>query len=314
MLINPVGCWDRVMSGPVSGILAVSVPLSALLCARSLSVWRSMRPVTWFIVFVELACWPIPQMDFICYCLNETKRYAISSSNLPCLSLIQQDATPIKGILWDWKATTRRCGTNPGQHGAGWRGEDENRAIATQTSHHVSHALAHTGRTSSSLEKHHLPFIKHSRATIARISLSSVIYWAPPPPCKDADAKVDAGALVVTGAQSVRAHPAGRPVGRWVYRHTERLFQGWAWLNHAALGGVMALDYPGAAGLGHTPLLHRRPLGEGQRPSGAVQPGALQDPGQARAAQAAEWRPAAHGRIAQVTWNAVLHHKTANMY
>lgn len=83
------------------------------------------------------------------------------------------------------------------------------------------------------------------------------------------------------------AHPAGRPAGRWVYRHTKRHF-GWARLNHAALGGFMALDYPGAVGLGHAPLLHRRSLSERQRAPGAVQPGALQDPGQARAAQAAE--------------------------
>lgn len=50
----------------------------------------------------------------------------------------------------------------------------------------------------------------------------------------------------------------------------------------------MALDYPGAVGLGHAALLHRRSLSEGQRSPRAVQPGALQDPGQARAAQAAE--------------------------
>lgn len=50
----------------------------------------------------------------------------------------------------------------------------------------------------------------------------------------------------------------------------------------------MALDYPGAVGLGHPTLLHRWSLGEGQRAPGAVQPRALQDPGQVRAAQAAE--------------------------
>lgn len=50
----------------------------------------------------------------------------------------------------------------------------------------------------------------------------------------------------------------------------------------------MALDYPGAVGLGHSPLLHRWSLGERQRAPGAVQPRAFQDPGQAGAAQAAE--------------------------
>lgn len=59
-------------------------------------------------------------------------------------------------------------------------------------------------------------------------------------------------------------------------------------LNHAALGGFMALDHPGAAGLGHAPVLHRRSPGERQRPPGALQPGALQDPGQAGEAKTAE--------------------------
>lgn len=106
-------------------------------------------------------------------------------------------------------------------------------------------------------------------------------------PCKDADAKVGAVALVVTGHR-VRAHV--RQVGRWVggCTGTPRGIFGWAWLNNAALGGFMALDYPGAVGLGHAPLLHWWSLGEGQRAPGAVQSGALQDPGQARAAQAAE--------------------------
>lgn len=78
---------------------------------------------------------------------------------------------------------------------------------------------------------------------------------------------------------------AGGSVG--VQAHQEAFF-GWARLNHATLGGFMALDYPGAVGLGHTPFLHRRSLGERQRAPGAVQPGALQDLGQAREAEAAE--------------------------
>lgn len=50
----------------------------------------------------------------------------------------------------------------------------------------------------------------------------------------------------------------------------------------------MALDYPGAVGLGHAALLHWWSLGEGQRAPRTVQPGALQDLGKAGAAQAAE--------------------------
>lgn len=50
-------------------------------------------------------------------------------------------------------------------------------------------------------------------------------------------------------------------------------------VNHATLGGFLALDNPGAAGLGHAPVLHRRSPGERQRPSRALQPGALEDLG-----------------------------------
>lgn len=80
--------------------------------------------------------------------------------------------------------------------------------------------------------------------------------------------------LVVTGHR-VCAHI--RQAGRWVGGCTGTLrgIFGWAWLNHAALGRFMALDYPGAVGLGHAPLLHRWSLGEGQRAPGAVQPRAL---------------------------------------
>lgn len=74
----------------------------------------------------------------------------------------------------------------------------------------------------------------------------------------------------------------------------------------------MALDYPGAFGLGNTPLLHWWSLGEGQRASGAVQPGALQDLGQVGATQAAERGPAAHGRIAQVNCMFTYLHTTIN--
>lgn len=61
-----------------------------------------------------------------------------------------------------------------------------------------------------------------------------------------------------------RALRAGRLVGSaGVRAHQESLF-GWARLNNATLGGFMALDHPGAAGLGHAPFLHRRSLGERQ--------------------------------------------------
>lgn len=59
-------------------------------------------------------------------------------------------------------------------------------------------------------------------------------------------------------------------------------------LNHAALGRFMALDHPGALSLGHTPFLHRGSPSERQRAPRAVQPGALQDLGQAGEAEAAE--------------------------
>lgn len=57
----------------------------------------------------------------------------------------------------------------------------------------------------------------------------------------------------------------------------------------------MALDYPGALSLGHAPLLYRGPPRERQRTPRTVQPGALQDLGQAGEAEAAERRPAADG-------------------
>lgn len=59
-------------------------------------------------------------------------------------------------------------------------------------------------------------------------------------------------------------------------------------LNHATLGRFLALDNPGAAGLGHAPVLHRRSPGERQRPSRTLQPGALKDLGQAGEAKTAE--------------------------
>lgn len=59
-------------------------------------------------------------------------------------------------------------------------------------------------------------------------------------------------------------------------------------LNYATLGRFLALDNPSAASLGHAPVLHRRSLGERQRPSRALQPGALEDLGQAGEAKTAE--------------------------
>ena len=52
--------------------------------------------------------------------------------------------------------------------------------------------------------------------------------------------------------------------GSVVVQAHQAAFDGWTRLKHAALGGFMALDYPGAVGLGHTPILHRRSLGERQ--------------------------------------------------
>lgn len=82
-------------------------------------------------------------------------------------------------------------------------------------------------------------------------------------------------ALVVTGHR-VCVRTSGRQAGGSVgVRAHQEAFLGWVRLNHAALGGFMALDYPGAVGLGHAALLHWRSLSEGQRSPGAVQPGAL---------------------------------------
>lgn len=96
-----------------------------------------------------------------------------------------------------------------------------------------------------------------------------------------------------------REGTSSRQVGGRVHRNTGRLFQGlcwcWWWWNYASVGGVVALDYPGAVGLGDAPLLHRRPLGEGQRTPGALQSRAFEDSGKTGATQAAERRPAAHG-------------------
>lgn len=79
----------------------------------------------------------------------------------------------------------------------------------------------------------------------------------------------------------VRARVSGRLVGSaGVRAHQESLFW-WARLNNATLGWFMALDHPGATGLGHTPFLHWRSLGERQRAPRALQPGALEDLGQA---------------------------------
>lgn len=153
-----------------------------------------------------------------------------------------------------------------------------------------------------SLGKHLLPFLAYSWASEPFLFLSLVIYWTPSPQrchcqywhcgtCGD-------GAQSVCVCAWVCTHLTVRPVG--VQAH-QAAFDGWTRLKHAALGGFMALDYPGAVGLGHAPILHRRSLGERQWAPGAVQSGALQDLGQAREAEAAEWRPAPHGRIAQVT-------------
>lgn len=58
--------------------------------------------------------------------------------------------------------------------------------------------------------------------------------------------------------------------------------------RHASVDGLVALDYAGAAGLGHAAFLHRGSPREGQRASGTVQQRALQDPGQAGKAETAE--------------------------
>lgn len=58
--------------------------------------------------------------------------------------------------------------------------------------------------------------------------------------------------------------------------------------RHASVDGLLALDYAGAAGLGHAAFLHWGSPREGQRASGTVQQRALQDPGQAGKAETAE--------------------------
>lgn len=95
-------------------------------------------------------------------------------------------------------------------------------------------------------------------------------------------------AFLVTGDEACVRARSGKAAGLvGGQTHATRQFW-WVWLKHAALGRFMALDYPGAVSLGHTPLLHWRPLGEGQRAPGAVQQGALQDPGQVGATEAAK--------------------------
>ncbi|KAG7508082.1 hypothetical protein JOB18_002495 [Solea senegalensis] len=59
---------------------------------------------------------------------------------------------------------------------AWWRVEDTHRSIKTQTSQHASHAVAHKGKAWRSLEKHQLPFIKHSKVPNPHILLSSVTH------------------------------------------------------------------------------------------------------------------------------------------
>jgi len=155
--------------------------------------------------------------------------------------------------------------------------------LERQTSGPASHALAHAAKPSRSLESHPPPFLTHSCATQKKHTSLTICHFLLHHPRKDAKAKVDPVALVVTGHR-VCVHI--RQAGRWVGGCTgtpKGIFR-WARLHHAALGGVMAMDYPGAVGLGHAPLLHRRSLGEGQRTPRAVQSGALQDPGQAGAA------------------------------
>ena len=74
----------------------------------------------------------------------------------------------------------------------------------------------------------------------------------------------------------------------------------------AAMDGLVALDHAGAAGVGHAALLHRRAPGARQREPGTFQPGAVQDPGQVGAPQAAERGPAAHGRDTTVRYVCAL--------
>lgn len=87
---------------------------------------------------------------------------------------------------------------------------------------------------------------------------------------------------------SACTHPTGSLRGSVGLQPHQRAFHWLRGINHAALGRFVALDYPGALSLGHTPFLHRGSPSERQRAPGAVQPGALQDLGQAGEAEAAE--------------------------
>lgn len=101
-------------------------------------------------------------------------------------------------------------------------------------------------------------------------------------------------AAVVTGYRSLcggggRPRTSGRqPEGSVGLQPHQRAFRWRRALNHAALGRFLALDHPGALSLGHTPFLHWGPPSARQRAPRAVQPGALQDLGQAGEAEAAE--------------------------
>lgn len=189
--------------------------------------------------------------------------------------------------------------------------DNSHRTFRTRPSEPASHALAHRGKAGWSLEEHLQPRLASSRAAeqthhlLICHSPNHLLRKMPMPGLAQRQ-------LWWQGAESVcvcaRVHFG--QAGWWALlvfgAHQESLF-GWARLNNATLGGFMALDHPGAAGLGHAPFLHRRSLGERQRAPRALQPGALEDLGQAWEAKAAEWRPAAHGRIAQVRTRCASH-------